>query len=76
MAQLLIERLETWPKLEGDKLVPTLTRTVDHMLKSKDARRALQMCYDDGSFSLIVKPSITIMVEYCERHFHPTSNIP
>jgi hypothetical protein len=68
MAGKIIAKLEQWPTLPGEEMVPTLTRAVNHMLKSIDARRALTMSYDDGPLSVVVKPTVDIMVAYCEKH--------
>ena len=68
MAATIIAKLEQWPTLQGDEMVPTLTRAVKHVLQSTDARRALSMSYDDGPLSLVVKPTVDIMVAYCEEH--------
>ena len=68
MADKVIEKMKKWPFLHGDDLISTVSRAVDHMLKNDDAVRALTMCYDDGSLSIVVKPTVDVVVAYCDIH--------
>lgn len=64
----ILSRLEKWPELEGEDFVPVLTRSVKHMLKHEDSRKALKMCYEDGPLWMVLKPSIDALLLFCEGH--------
>tara|TARA_B100001540_G_scaffold316111_1_gene345096 strand:+ start:1638 stop:1853 length:216 start_codon:yes stop_codon:yes gene_type:complete len=67
----IINRLKKWPVLDGDDLVPTLTRAVHHSLEHEDSVRALNMLYEDRVLKLVISPALDIVIAAVERRLPP-----
>lgn len=70
----VVTRLKKWPVLDGDDLVPTLTRAVRHSLEHEDSVRALHMLYDDKVLRVVIAPAVDLVMTAVERRLPPPEN--
>lgn len=67
----VVARLKKWPVLDGDDLVPTLTRAVRHSLQHDDSVRALNMLFEDRVLRVVVAPAVDLVMTAVERQLPP-----